>query len=196
MVGKVIQRQAKKRYEGFPNLNSCWEQSKHHKKHFLDHLDCTERQNYHANEHGCKAFDTLIGKLAGEQYKIHFFNYYRIVGKKPCVQTYTNGLIKNKTLLRKLATDLSIVKKTKSELEDVPEIYTDWPAHFVIEASRAVIFPEDREEIQKAIESCITRRTIFRNACVKDCNQKIDTKSHDNFLLILQVLRARNIVFH
>ena len=192
MVGKPLQRQARRMYDGFPELNSCWEQSKHHKKHFLDHLNCTERQNYHRQDHACKPFDTLVAKIAGDQYKF----YYAIIGTKPPLATYVNGLVKSPAILKKLATSISIVKVPKDELAEVPEEYVDWPAHFTLESSRAFIFQEDREDIQRALETCITRRTFFRNACIKDCNRLIDTRSHDIFLLILQVLRARNIVFH
>lgn len=196
MVGATLKRQAKRVYEGFPDLSSCWEQSKAHKKHFLDHLDCPTRQLYHSNEQGCKPFDRLVAKIAGERHKLTFFNYYKVLGNKPSVAEYTHGLVTNPRVLRSLANNVFIVKKMREELEVVPDEYVEWPAHFTLESSKAFIFQEDREEIQKALENCITRRTLFRNGCIKDCNRLIDTRSHDGFLLVLQTLRARNIVFH
>ena len=195
MVGKPLQRQARRRYDGFPELNSCWEQSKHRKKHFLDHLNCTERQNYRRQDRACKPFDTPVAKIAGDQYKFNFFNYYAAVGTKPPLATYVNGLAKNPASFKKLATSISLAKIPKDELAEVPEENVDWPAHFALESSRASIFQEDREDTQRALESCTTRRTLFRNACIKDCNRLIDTRSRDIFLLILQVLRARNVEF-
>lgn len=196
MVGKPIQRSARKRFDGFPDPSACWEQSKQHKKHFLDHLNCPERKQYHRNEHACRPFDRLVANIAGERFKISFFYYYQITGVKPPLLTYTNGLITNTRVLKHLATSLFIVKKTRDEIDEVPSEYITWPSNFILEAATALIFPEDRDDIQRAIEACIERRTAFRNMCIRDCCKFIDTRSHDNFLLILQILRARNIVFH
>lgn len=197
MVGKQIRQQATRKYEGFPDLHTCWEQSKCHKKHFLDHLNCEQRQFYHLNERGCKAFDDIVEKIAGnKKYRLTFFNFYKIKGQKPHVKRYTGGLVRDPRTIETLANDVFIVKKSEKELPTgPPEEYCVWPGHFTLEAVQAFIFPEDRDEIQESIESCIKRRTFFRNECIKECNKLIDTRSHDVFLLILQVLRARNI-FH
>lgn len=58
-----VQRKSKLRYDSFPDLHSCWEQSTAHKKYFLDYLDCPTRQRYHHQEHACKAFDDLVERL-------------------------------------------------------------------------------------------------------------------------------------
>lgn len=195
MVGIQIRKQSCKKYEGFPDLESCWEQSKAHKKHFLDHLNCTRRQSYHQIQRGCKYFDDIVEKIAGnKKYRLTFFTFYKIIGEKPLTKQYTGGLIKNPVIIEKLANDIFIVKKSKKELtEPPPEEYYTWPGHFTLEALQAFIFPEDRAEIHESIEECIKRRTFFRNECIKECCRLIDTRSHDVFLLILQVLRARNI---
>ena len=153
---------------------------------------------YHSNEQGCKPFDRLVTKIAGERHKLTFLKYYKVLGTKPPLAEYTHGLVTNPRVLRNLANNVFIVKKMKEELgvEAIPEEYVDWPAHFTLESSKAFIFQEDREVIQKALENCITRRTLFRNGCIKECNRLIDSRAHDNFLLVLQTLRARNIVFH
>ena len=198
MPGKIIRQQAKRQYEGFPDLHTCWEQSKYHKKNFLDHLDCKQREMYHRNVQGCKQFDDMIENIAGDsKYRLTFFNFYKIRGNVPPLKTYTNGLIKNKSVVESLANNVYIIKKKRGEIyQEIPKEYDNWPGHFTLEASKAFIFPEDRTEVQQSIANCILRRTMFRNACIKDCNSRIDTRSHDVFLLILQVLHSRNVYFH
>lgn len=187
-----IDKKRKLHYDGFPDLRECWAQSKTHKKHFLDHLNCAEKQQYHHQVHGCKPFDDLVERWASPQYKITFFAYYRIRGTKPPTSSYTQDLVsdKNKTLLRKLA-NLAIVKRFPDELNNIPDRYDDWPEHFDLRAIFAITFDEDRQEILESIEACAKRRILFRNACIRDCCKRIDTASHDTFLLVLQILRAR-----
>ena len=193
----MVGQKASRTYDGFPDLSSCWEQTKHHKKHFLDHLDCKYRQLYHQLD--CKRFDDVVENIAGgKTYRDSFFNFYKILGPKPELKKYTNGPVTNKSVIEQLATSIHIIKKSKNEInmEKLPEDFYLWPGHFTLESVKAFIFEEDREEIQTSIVNCIKRRTMFRNTCVKDCNRLIDTRSHDVFLLILQVLYARNIYYN
>jgi hypothetical protein len=188
-----IERKSKIRYDGFPDLQTCWEQSKIHKKYFLDYLDCVELQHYHQQQHGCKPFDYLIARWADGD-KLKFFSFYKIVGKKPDVSAYIEGLVAKKSLLRRLS-NISLVKKLPNEIDPLPQRYEDWPAHFELQAVYPIFSKEDRDIILHSIESCIKRRQMFRNLCVKACCKKIDTKNHDTFLLILQILRARILVY-
>lgn len=51
------------------------------------------------------------------------------------------------------------------------------------------------EILLKSIENCIKRRMEFRNKCVIPCSKVIKRQEvHDEFILILQILRARLIV--
>jgi hypothetical protein len=177
------------------DLHTCWEQSKEHKRHFLDHLDCRHRQQYHQQERGCKPFDDLVARWAGND-RLSFFSYYRVVGTKPPIATYTEGLIpvSDKALLRRMA-QLSLVKRFPDEIDPLPERYQDWPDHFTLQAVYPSNFAEDRGDILDAIEACINRRQVFRNACIRSCCKRIDTRTHDTFLLVLQILRARLVVY-
>jgi hypothetical protein len=181
-VPQEIKKKSKLRDDGFPGLYECWAQSKTHKQHFLNHLNCAEIQKYHNQINGCKPFDKLIARWAEEKYKENFFGYYKLKGKKPRVLDYTTGLVKDKTILRKLS-ELALIKRYPDELEHIPEPYDHWPIH---------LYSKIRLD---AIECCIKRRLLFRNACVRACCKRIDTNSHDNFLLILQILRARIIMY-
>ena len=184
-----VQRKSRLRYDGFPDLHSYWEQSKTHKRHFLDHLDWTNLQRYHHQQHACKPFDDLVARWAGAD-RLNFFTYYKITGTKPPPGSYTEGLVTKQSLLRRLAT-LALVKRFPDELDPLPERYKDWPDHFTLQAVYPVNFAEDRKHILHSIETCIERRQLFRNTCIRDCCKRIDTRSHDSFLLVLQILRAR-----
>ena len=191
----MLLRNRKLRYDGFPGLYECWNQSKIHKKHFLDHLDCVEIQRYHTHNNGCQLFDKLIARWAGETYNATFFGFYTIKGIKPPVHTYTTDLVKDKKLLRKLA-ELVLIKKYPDEFGHLPEEYDDWPIQFDLQSVYAIMFEEDAKEMLASIGSCIQRRLLFRNACIRACCKRIDTTTHDNFLLILQILRARILAYN
>ena len=176
------------RYDG---LETCWEQSKTYKKHFLDYL---KYNNLQQRYNGCKTFDDLLARWADDD-KLRFFSFYKILGTKPALSAYTDGVVSNKTLLRRLATNMWLVKKFPDEIDPLPERYEDWPSHFDIQAIHPIFSEEDRDIILHSIESCIERRQMFRDFCVKACYKQIDMKSHDAFLLVLQMMRARIIVF-
>lgn len=189
-----IERKSKIQYDGFPDLHTCWEQSTTHKKYFLDYLDCVSLQQYHQQQQGCKKFDDLIARWADGD-KLKFFSFYNIIGRKPNVSSYIDGLVRKKSLLRQLAINLHLVKKTPNEIDPLPKRYEDWPVHFELQAVYPIFAREDRDIILQSIESCIKRRQMFRNLCIKACCKKIDTKNHDTFLLILQILRARIVLY-
>ena len=185
-----IQRKSRVRYDGFVDLSACWTQDKEHRRHFISHLNCPEKQQYHHNARACKPFDDLVERWAGE-YKASCFSFYKIVGNKPMVSTYTEDVVTSKKLIRDLATRFHLVLRPLNEVNVAEDSYSEWPDHFTLQAVFPVTFDGDREEILKAIESCIKRRILFRNACVRSCCKRIDTTSHDSFLLVLQILRAR-----
>lgn len=90
-------------------------------------------------ERGCRYFDDIIEKIASDKkYRLTFFNYYKILGERPLVKQYTGGLVKNPAVIEKLANDVFIVKKAKTELTATPpEEYYTWPGHFTLEALQA-----------------------------------------------------------
>lgn len=189
-----IRRRDRGRYEGFPDLSTCWEQSDEHRRYFLRYLDCAERSRYHEQQAACLPFDNIVAGFAGEQYRRTFFAHYRVRGRKPDPHVYLEGLVDD-PLLPRLAL-LTIERKPRSLLDSIPPNYEGWLEHFTIQAAVAIVFPEEKRLIQNAIERCIERRIFFRNACVRSCNKRIATDSHDTFLLILQILRARLIYYN
>ena len=189
----MVRRKDRALYDGFPRLDQCWSQSEEHRKFFLSKMRCNERRDYHEGVRSCKEFDDMIESLAGKQYKHTYFRYFKVVGRKPRQDDYLEAL-SERGVLPKLA-ELAIVKKTRAELRGagVPGNYNIWPSHFTVDAAMAVLDPEDNDALLKWIEYCIKRRLLFRNVCVRTCNKRIDTETHDHFLLILQILRARLI---
>lgn len=189
-----IQRRDRDRYEDFPDLSSCWEQSDEHRRYFLQYLNCAERSRYHEQQYACLPFDNMVAGFAGEQYRRTFFAHYRVRGRKPEPRVYLEGFVDD-SILPRLAL-LTIEKKPRSLLDSIPHDYDGWLEHFTIQAAVAIVFPEEKRLMKNAVERCIERRIFFRNACVRSCNKRISTDSHDTFLLILQILRARLIHYN
>jgi hypothetical protein len=190
-----VQRAARRRYEGFPDLKSCWEQSKEHKRYFIDYLDCPYKALYHKNRHACKRFDTIVRRWASEAYKTTFFGYYRVHGRRVPAVAYRTRLPTEVAELRSLAR-LSIVKLERAQVgEPLPPPYSDWPSVFTMESVVALSFADEKAELLASIVACIERRQEFRNACVRACCSRIDTRAHDDYLLILHILRARLLLY-
>ena len=190
----AVRRKDRRLYDGFPDLDSCWEQTKEHRDYFIKYMSCPEKRQYHLIRGACKEFDDMIERWAGQAYRATFLRYYTIVGRKPSNKSYLQSLcsLEDSRKLLKMA----IIRKTPEQLleQGVPEEYDLWPATLEIQAMMAITCDEDKTIALNAVESCIKRRLLFRNACIKSCNSRIDTESHDNFVLILQILRARLIL--
>ena len=187
-IPSVIRKQSRKLYKDFPDTGACWEQSPAHIKHFIDHLKCPEIERYHLRVRACKPFDDFVANWANsDDYRITFFTYYEIVGVKPAKKVYTEGLVTSSQEINRLA-EMDIRKKRRDQIEGVPPLYESWPVHFNLPL-------ENRDDLLAAIEACIERRLQFRNACIRDCCTRLDTGSHDIFLLILQILRAVILVY-
>lgn len=189
---ELIRRRDRIRYDGFPDVPQCWQQSETHRRYFLGELNCPHINEYHSQRFACGAFDDLVGRIAGEDYKYSFFNYYRIPGPDVREDRYLQGLTRPEhfnTLLNRV-----ILRKEVGQIRGgIPGPFENWPQTFDL---ALVIAIENRDEwrlVLDMIETCIERRLIFRNACVRTCNRRIQTDGHDKFILILQILRARII---
>lgn len=190
----AVRRAASHRFPGFPDIRECWEQSKAHRDYFKQYLDCDQRAQYHADNRACKPFDRLIVRWATTPALARtFFTHYNIVGRVPRSYTYLDGLVKNRELLTRYA-QCSLRKKLSREYgaNALPVQHANWPLNFNL--FDLFFSDEERQEALEAVEKCITRRIMFRNACVKACCSKSNTESHDTFLLILQILRAQLII--
>lgn len=186
-----VRRSSTQRYRGFPDLSECWEQSREHKKYFLKYLDCPEKAKYHRTSAGCLAFDSLVERWATSPFRVTFFNYYKIEGRKPRSLDYLKGIVLSSSVVSSFAR-CTLRKLLPSEIDgDVPAPYADWPVAFSV----LDLFVDDVQEMKLAVEKCIARRLLFRNACVKACCTKLDTESHDTFLFMLNIIRAQIVLY-
>ena len=190
-VPDAISRVNRHMYRGFPDLRMCWEQTPIHRNYFTRILNCEELSKYHGERGACRRFDDISELIAGREYRQTFWAYYTVHGRLPGTTSYTGELCPS-TMFASLSMK-QIVKRP--DLTSFPPTFNSWPDTFTIEASGFFANDQDRRDAIDSIEACIRRRVLFRNACVRACNRRIDTDSHDMFLLILQILRARLIYF-
>lgn len=73
----------------------------------------------------------------------------------------------------------------------ISEPFDKWPDAF--DANTLAKTGHQKQILLKSIEMCFTRRIEFRSKCVVSCSKKIDTQSHDKFIVILQITRAQII---
>jgi hypothetical protein len=183
---KVITKRAR---QSFDSLDTCWELTPQHRKHFLRDIKCPELRKYHESESACKLFDDWVEGVAGSEYRLTFFNYYTVSLRNLPVRRYTQGLVTDHDILHRLA-HTSITKKTTAELDVIPSVYNSWPPDFTFQGN-ILQSRRDRLELRNSIEMCIGRRILFRNKCVLPCSKRFNTQGHDLFLLILQTMRAK-----
>ena len=175
----------------FSTLEECWTQSASHRKHFLRDLECD--RSYHHDKRACVAFDNWVERIAGKTYRDTFFSFYKVVGRSlPRVSLYTQQVVSSRSDLQQLAS-LAITKKHVDEINGVPPAYNVWAPEFTL--THDVFFSaSSRRQMKASIEACIQRRLWYRANCVISCSKRFNTRTHDLFLLILQVLRAKLIM--
>lgn len=194
LPGRNIRKKSTSRFPGFPDIKECWEQSREHQRYFLQYLNCNQRKDYHDHVNACKPFDDMIERWASVPFKRTFFLHYTIVGRVPRSTDYLDGLVHDRRLLQRYSA-CSLRKRLTSSYRNaalIPPILGDWPLNFNL--FDLFLSDNEREEVLESVEMCIERRIVFRNACVKACCTKSDTTTHDQFLLILQILRAQLLV--
>ena len=175
----------------FTTPEECWTQSASHRQHFLRDLECD--RNYHHDKRACIAFDNWVERVAGRTYRDTFFSYYKVVGRStPQVSFYTQQIATNRTVLQQLAS-LAITKKHVDEINGIPPAYNTWAPEFTL-THDVFHSTNSRKQMKASIEACIKRRMWYRANCVLSCSKRFNTRSHDLFLLILQVLRAKLIM--
>jgi hypothetical protein len=151
---------------------------------------------YHEIRGGCVEFDRIVESIAGHHDRIRFFSFYVIVGRRPRPDVYLEGLASPNAFPQLI--NLMIRKKTIDEIGTSPgehHRYHAWPVDFVIDYMIDTSSARDRALFLSAVEQCIRRRILFRIACVRSCNRRIDTEGHDAFLLMLQILRAKVLAY-
>jgi hypothetical protein len=156
-------------------------------------MRCNELRNYHGGNGACKVFDDAVENMAGAANRLTFFSYYRVPGRKPDPDLYLYGLVEARRLKRFAV--LQILLRFPHDIPIIPREYASWSTTFSIEYTFDISNPQRRGLMLDAIESCIDHRILFRNVCIRTCKKPIDTSSHDEFLLMLQILRARIIVY-
>lgn len=183
----------------FKTLDDCHTHSAEHKNYFFRHLGCDK--DYHELPQGCLGFDKWVETVATPAYKRTFFSYYEIISKDvrlPAPEYYTRKVVTDPEVQHRLARCF-IVQKDWGE---VP-LPTNPAKRKTFETLFKRVWPKsfDYSTIQRgstrtmkllkqSIKTCISYRIWFRKECVVQCSPTIDTKSHDHFLLILQILLA------
>jgi hypothetical protein len=149
----------------------------------------------------CHHLDDFVeGVASSEKYRFTLLNYYKVVfgegNERLSPQSYTSGLITNERVIKTLS-ECSIRKLHPSEIQGtLPPKYDVWPLYFTTDLADGVRLPEKRQEVQDCIKECIKARTFYRNKCIQDCNVSIDKRTHDKFLLCLQILYCQNKHYH
>jgi hypothetical protein len=156
-------------------------------------MPCNQLRNYHGVNDACRLFDDAVANMAGAANRRTFFSYYRVPGRKPDPELYLYGPVEARRLQRFAV--LQILLRFPHDIPIIPPEYASWSTTFSTEYIFDISNPQRRGLMLDAIESCIDRRILFRNVCIRTCNKRIDTSSHDEFLLMLQILRARIIVY-
>ena len=184
----------------------CWDHDVSNKTVFRKYLGCENLNEYHDDKQGCNVFDSQINKLfAGDEYEQTMFLYYSVASAKgePDEPRYiydrlAGDTVRNADEILSLSRYV-IAKKSKQDIKyidnrPVPSIHNRWPdafgwKHLNISTKRR------KQNMANAISRCIKQRQHFRNSCVIPCSNKIKKqKSHDEFIIMLQILRAKIIV--
>lgn len=192
---RAVKSSAKVTTHEFKKPADCWQQSTQHKHHFVGTLQCDK--SYHDDKHACLALDRWISKVAGAKYKTTFFSYYDVVhpGRTPLhTYVYTKGLVTDRPTLERLR--LYSVKKVefstvRHQEQEFKRLFFSWPPTFTLDPNLTL---QQKRSLKKAVEACVERRVWYRQKCVLECSTKLDTRSHDKFILILQILRAELVV--
>lgn len=182
----------------FKTPRECHSYSTEHTLFFRE-IGC--EKDYHKLPHGCLKFDDWVGKIATPDYKTEFFSYYEVISKDvrlPAPEYYTRKIVTDNEVQTRLARCF-IVQKDWSEVPQ-PRDQVErkafemlfkrvWPTTFDYSAiQRGSV--RTMKLLRKSIETCISYRVWYRKECVLQCSSTLDTKSHDHFLLILQILLA------
>lgn len=152
---------------------------------------------------GCAPFDDALKAIATEEYRTIIFVYYEICVSNDhrCVPYYTNrrlaGTVGTEQVRWKELLILSrygIVKKQRALVRGpLPRPFESWPGCFVPKTIAKT--NRQKETILKSIESCIKRRMEYKDKCAIPCSKIGKLHDiHDEFIAILQILRAKMIV--
>jgi len=178
----------------FKSPRACWEANAANVRKFIKDRKCHQIAKYHQATNGCSTFDRWVSGVAGDKkYHETFFNFYTIVGPidQPRFAPYR---LAEQSELRMLAL-YDMTKRYAWDIEgiEIPDKFDDWPDVFRPDAYFST--SQERRVLLKSLENCIIRRQEFRKLCVVSCSKHIKgTASHDQFLLILQILRAKVIM--
>ena len=186
----------------FKSPRTCWEFNHENRFEFMKTRKC-HKIDYHNEKSGCLPFDDALETIATEEYRTSMFVYYEInpVENQPLAPMYTTKRLAGKMGTKTqrgdevlLLSRYAIVKKQEALVQwPLPIPFDSWPDSFV--PTLLAKTKRQREILLKSIENCITRRIEFRNKCAIPCSKVIKRQEiHDEFIVILQILRARLIV--
>jgi len=179
----------------FKSPRACWESTPANVRKFITDRKCQKLAKYHEAAKGCSTFDRWVSGIAGhKRYHATFFTYYAIVGPIDQPRFAPYGMVDRRELsmLKRYEITKRYAVDLVEENIEVPELFEDWPS--ILRPEEYLSTLKERRMLLKSIESCIARRQEFRKMCVVACSNRIKgTGSHDQFLIILQILRAKVI---
>ena len=188
--------------EFFSSPRRCWEFNKNNRFEFMKKQKC-HKIDYHNEKNGCLPFDDAMENISTEEFRTTMFVYYEITHPTtaPSIPRYaTNrlaGTIGTKAQRGEEIILLSryiIAKKQEALINGpIPTPFHSWPKGFdPLLLGRT---KRQREILARSVENCIKRRMEFRNKCAIPCSKKIKRQeTHDEFILILQIIRAQLLV--
>ena len=189
--------------EFFNSPHACWKTNNTNKKEFIIKRKC-HKIKYHEEKDGCLLFDNLMEKLTTPEYRESMMLYYVInpVEGQPRVPGYCLSRLAGTTVgtKRQQTDEISLLAKyAVAKLEEglilgpLPRPFASWPRIFVPDDLAKTY--RQKELLLKSIDNCIRRRIEFRNKCVIPCSKRIRKQgAHDEFVVVLQILRARLII--
>lgn len=186
----------------FGSPRQCWEANRDNRIEFMKRNKC-HKIDYHNEKEGCLPFDDAMENIATEEYKTSMFIYYDITHPRdaPSTPRYStkrlSGTIGTKTQRGDevlLLSRYGIIKKQQALVQGpLPTPFHSWPKGFDVLLLGKT--KRQREILFKSVENCIKRRMEFRNKCAIPCSKMIKRQEvHDEFIVILQILRAQLIV--
>lgn len=188
----------------FPKIRDCWEETEHNRKMFMKKLRCEEMSRHHTDPQGCLRIDHAIEKFTdslgiSSDDSSKFFCFYKVTTSINLPRYSPNRLATEKEMF-----DINkfyfINKMKEMELLELgkpkPKYYDDLPDSVGIKQlfSRKKldnITSREMSIMKDALGRCIEKRIHYRRNCVIQCSRKVKgQKNHDEFIFILQILRA------
>lgn len=172
--------------------DECWYATPENKHVFIKERKCN-RIDYHGARGECAPFDKLIASFCQDAaYTTTFFSYYKTTKTVPFApfrNAFGAEIERISCYNINLLEPWEIIKKYGA----MPEICKKWPG--VIRVSGFAPTRRAQTNLLKSVAKCIEKRRQYRTRCIISCSKDIKgLGSHDRFLELMQILRAKLIM--